>query len=138
MRSLPLAAALLALLLGSCGAPPAQVGGTYTGHHNLMVIAGEGESGSQVLTVTQQGGEIHFTLGLCPVKALADSASSFRVEGFQCSKLIGSQSWQLTGEAGKSTVTSNANSFSVAVNGQARNGAVETSFSWGFSGSKSF
>ncbi len=125
----------LAMGLAACGPPPAQVAGTYSGSQNLIVTGGAGEIGSQVVSVNQTGGDLSFTLSMCQVKASADGATTFHIGGFKCSKLLASQSWDLTGD-GK--VTSNSNSLSIAITGKGKNGSVEAPFTWSFSGSRGF
>ncbi|MBI3185090.1 MAG: hypothetical protein HYZ28_23385 [Myxococcales bacterium] len=133
-----MAAIVLALGASACGPPPAQVAGTYSGQQNLIVTGGAGEAGSEVISVTQQGGEIKFTLGLCQVKAVADTTASFRVEGFRCTKYLASQAWELIGDDGKSKVSANSSNLSVAISGRAKSNQVEYPFSWGFNGARGF
>jgi hypothetical protein len=122
------------VVLCACGPTPAQVAGTYSGNQNLIVTGGAGEIGSQVISINQTGSDISFSLGLCNVKASADTTSSFAVHDFKCSKVLTSQSWELTGDKG--SVTSNANGVNVSISGKGKNGQVESPFSWSFSGSK--
>lgn len=126
-------ATTLALSLAACGPPPAQVAGLYTGFHNLFVTGGTGEMGSEVISVSQNGAEIRFTMALCEVKAFADGATSFRVADFHCNKFLGAQSWELRGTEGR--IDSNANSLMVSIAGNAKNGQVESPFTWSFNGS---
>ena len=133
MRRMALRVAVLAAALEGCGPPPAQVAGTYSGQKSLTVTAGANEQSSEVISISQSGGDISFTLSMCGVKATADGAASFRIADFKCSKYLASQSWELSG-SGK--VTANANAVTVSITGTGKNGPVESPFTWTFSGSR--
>ncbi|MHB8878831.1 MAG: hypothetical protein ACYC8T_34455 [Myxococcaceae bacterium] len=133
MRRWSLWLALAALAALRCGPPPAQVAGNYTGQESLVLGGTSAASGSQVVNVTQSGGELSFSLSQCAVKAFADSANSFRVGDFKCTRYLGSQSWILEG-TGK--VSANTNSINVAINGTGKSGALDSPFTWSFLGSR--
>lgn len=133
MKRALLAAVVAGTMLSSCGPPPAQVAGAYTGQANLFITGTTGENGSMGLNISQTGGDIAFTLSMCPVKASADSATSFKVSDFKCSKFLGSQTWEMTG-TGK--LTANVNSVNLTITGQAKEGAISTAFTWTYSGSR--
>lgn len=107
--------------------------GNYTGQESLVLNGTSSVSGSQVVNITQSGGELSFSLSQCAVKASADGAASFRVGDFNCSKYIASQSWTLVG-TGK--MSSNTNSINLTLTGTGKSGAVETPFTWSFLGSR--
>ena len=125
---------LLCLAAMGCGGPPAEVAGQYQGSSSVFITTGENQSASEFVQINQNGSEISFTLAGCPVKAYADSSSSFAVDGFTCTKFLTTKSWTIDITEGK--VSGNAASINMNMKGRAKSGSLDEAVTFTFSGSK--
>ncbi|MBX5484736.1 MAG: hypothetical protein IRZ16_23175 [Myxococcaceae bacterium] len=130
-----LAVAAAAVSGAGCGPEPLDVSGPWSGTYNLIVTAGETLAGSEGISVTQNGGDVHFLFAGCAVKARASGETTFEVDDFECQKQVNVKTWKLVGRSG-SRITASPTQLNLSLTGDAQSGEERSTFSWTFTGTR--